>query len=150
LLSALLGAGILPRAVLLTAGFIVLGLQADSIWMLAAYCWLFWVIRCAPTQALFSAVHGKLPERSDWITKLVPSCYEGYEYGMVAGAIRTLPALPAMLIIGNPFLVVFFAIGVFYYIGGYVARELGLGDAGMTKSVRFVEIFIAALFGLFI
>lgn len=147
ILSMVLGGSLIPRAIPLVLGVVWLSLQLHGdLMLLAAYLWLFWCIRLFPTQVLFTAMHGVMPEREGWITKLTPKTLTGYDFGIVAGAIRTLPALPAMLYIGNAYMAVFFAIGILYYAMGWCNRKINAqGD-----NVRYVEGFIGALFGMFI
>lgn len=134
------------RYLSLPACFIVLALNAyPDLIALVAWGWLFWCIRLFPTQALFTAVHCKIPKRDDWITKLVPIGYFSYDYGIIAGIIRTLPAFPSMLYIGNPFVAIFFSIGIFYYIAGWYGRKYNGKD-----NVRWAEMVIGGLFGLFL
>lgn len=152
-----------PRWITLSAIFVVLGLQYyQEPVLLAAYLWVFWVIRLAPTNALlFPAVHGWSHKKNDtdrhdnhwqflidateWACKKLKLSNNYYAFGIIYGALRSSLALPAIAIIGNWWMLIFLAIGLFYFAAGYVHRNYNGKD-----NVRFVEAFIGFLYALFL
>lgn len=150
----------ITRALPISIAFAIIALQHLNLGVIAAYMALFTIVRLLPTQSLFSAVHGKPPGREDgrWqflqtITIEIDrvlcdriSNKEWYCFGITYGFVRTFLAFPAMVIIGG-YSWLLLGQGAIYFLGGYIARKLGLGDKGMTDSVMYSEMVIGALFG---
>lgn len=169
-ISALLGSGKVPRFVSLGAVFIVLGLQfyAEPV-LLAAWLWVWGCVRLLPTNSLLSAVHGYKPARDDsrlwdWLQdlaiyaeKLTRTKKEKvgafkvetytdpnyYIFGIIYGFLRASLAIPAIIIIGNWWPLLFLLSGFIYYAAGWYGRRYNGKD-----NVRWVEGFIGFLYAI--
>jgi len=135
------GEGKLPKwAFLLSAAAIV-----QSIPLM----WVVCVMVIPPTQCLFSAVHNQPPGRRDsamwyWMQSLAYKLrsrfnWNWYGFGIAYGAIRAIPTLPAIIYLGNPWLLLLFGHGLYLYL---VAKFAG------GRTVRVVEGAIAAIIGM--
>jgi len=128
------GEGKLPHwAWLILAAFITQSIPA---------MWIIFVVTILPIQSLFSATHGNPPNRGDgrWeflqdatfylMHRFVPHknlVHWWQAYGMVYGAIRGSLALPAIVWLGSPVLLLVMLQGVFLkvlnpYCGRYTVR----------------------------
>ena len=154
------GENAVPRAVSLTACFVVLALQmyGEPV-LLAAWGVVFYVVRLIPTNTMLSAVNGNPPAREDswkwrWMQELA---YETdhvlvkcginswYVFGIIYGIIRASLAIPAILIIGNPWLLLFLLQGVLYYAAGVFQRRF---YPMKDYAPRIAEVFSGAIFGI--
>jgi hypothetical protein len=153
------GENAVPRFVSLFAMFIVLSLQfyTEPV-LLVAYAWCFWCFRLLPTQSLFSAVNGKAPTRDDsklwdWLQNLAAMIAAGfhpwtngevnaYVFGIIYGFLRASLAIPAIIAIGNWWLLLFLLTGFAYYAAGWYGRRYNGKD-----NVRWVEGLIGAIYG---
>lgn len=98
------GGGLLdaPRWAWVAATAALCYFAADN-WLFAAcWLWVYLVIGISPTHALFTAIHGNMPIRRDhWLFQWQQewaSFAKGRLYGVVYGVMRSLPALPAFII----------------------------------------------------
>jgi hypothetical protein len=143
-----------PRFVSISAVIIVLGFNYMMQPLMIIPMFLaFWAIRMLPTQALFSAIHGQAPARTDgawqflqdWTFKLwrkLPENYQNwYLWAIIYGAVRCSLLLPLAVV--NPWLLVFLGLGLLYYFAGRVSDMLKLDD----KGAAIAEVTIGAIFG---
>lgn len=149
------------RWISLSLVFIVLALQSSSIPLLLAWGWVFYVSRLIPTNAMLSAVNGNAPAREDswkwqWMQDLTinidhvlvkRNMSSWHIYGIIYGFIRASLAIPAILIIGNPWLLLFLLQGVLYYAAGVFQRRFFVMK---DYAPRIVEVLSGAIFGLLI
>ena len=109
------------------------------------WLWVFVVMGCFPTHVLFSAIHGNLPGRRDhWLfdwMQTIARRFKGKAVGVVYGAVRALPALPAFILLGKPAMAVLLLHGVVYYLWGL---------RGEVNAVRNSEFTIGAILGMFL
>lgn len=152
-LSCFMGRGLAPRWVWILAVILGLAFATLSISLTIMYTLAFVVIRMLPTNPLFSAVHNQPPGRTDgtWqflqdITKklwLLKDNASFYAYGIIYGFVRCCLLLPFALV--NPWLLMFLAIGVIYFLAGAAYRS-----GGQIQPVILAELAVGALFGAII
>jgi len=147
------------RWISLSLVFIVLALQSSSIPLLLAWGVVFYVVRLIPTNTMLSAVNGNPPAREDswkwqwmqdlayWIRWHSPLPPSDYWLGIYYGAIRASLAIPAILYIGNPWLLLFLLQGAVYYAAGVFQRRF---YPMKDYAPRIAEVISGALFGMFL
>ena len=131
------------------AGMIILiGLQATSPWELLAWIWVLVVMGAFPTNGLLSATHGREPTREDhkifrWMRECAQavSVDDWFKYGRYYGLLRALPAVPAMVVIGNPFMLALLLHGDIYWLAGrfsdwFVESKLNLKLASFVSLIN--------------
>ena len=126
-----------PRPLWLAICFtMAYGVTAD-LYDALAYLYIFAVMGCLPTNALMSCVHGKLPDRPDgkWqfmqdlamkITRRLPSRYGYWDFGIVYAAIPASWTLPAIIWLGNYWLLLLLLQGVVVFFLGRISQKWAL------------------------
>jgi len=117
-----------------------------------------------PWQAMFSAINGMPPSRPDnqmqdvalYLTKLLPTmpiACMWRTFGVIYGAIRSLPAIVGVLMLygytGNPnalYGLLFVFMGAIYYLSGKICYRFNWHK----HAVAGAEIVMGALLGLFL
>jgi hypothetical protein len=127
---------------------ILIGLQATSPWELLAWIWVLVVMGAFPTNGLLSATHGREPTREDhkifrWMRECAQavSVDDWFKYGRYYGLLRALPAVPAMVVIGNPFMLALLLHGDIYWLAGrfsdwFVESKLNLKLASFVSLIN--------------
>jgi hypothetical protein len=121
----------------------------DDVWQTLLWLWVYVVAGCLPTNALMSAVHGIFPMRGDgrWqflqiatvaITERLPSKWAFYDFGIVYGILRNSLAIPAIIMLGKPWLMLILTQGFVYFACGKLYKR---------NAVRLGEFIIGAIIG---
>lgn len=121
----------LPRFIPVGIALFFIYHNHNDIYEFIAYSWIFYCLKLLPTNTLLSAINGKLPSRKDgkwqWMQKLAlglnPIVIDGHIIGRYYGYIRALPAIPAIIYLMNPWLLLAFSQGEIYFIAGWLSRK---------------------------
>lgn len=114
------------------------------------------MITVVPTNGLMTCIHGKLPQREDgkwqWMqdaatiiaAKILPfrfdnPPYEGFAWGIIYGAVRALPTLPAAIYLFGSLGLVVLLHGLLFFLCGRISQTNGVLYAnGITGAIMGV------------
>lgn len=156
-LFAMRGSG-LPKALWYAVMVAIIYGVTMSLYDTALWLWVLIVAGSLPTHAMFSAIHGNPPGRDDgnwqWLqelsrtingalpaissAELINSNWGAKRFGIIYGAVRSSLAIPAIILLGKPWLLLLLLQGGMLYVAGKFCGN---------KTVRVVEFCVGAIIG---
>lgn len=126
---------------LITTFALVMAVSANM-WDAGMLMWVYVVCGTLPTGGMFNAIHGELPAlESKWfnwirvaairITDYLPVKWAYYDYGVIFGIIRNSLTLPAIIMLGKPWMIL-------VLLQGFALYAL----KNVKNAVRWVEFFM--------